>query len=67
MKKYNFFWQKENVTIGALMLLIVMAFVMMRLQYNKDTKNSQYPNSVTSKAKVTIPNQTEIPHFIPAL
>lgn len=66
MKKYFFILQKENLTIGALTLLIIMAFVMMRLQYNKDTQNSEYPNA-TSKAKVTVPNQTEVPHFLPAL
>lgn len=67
MKKYHFFQQKENLTIGMLSLLIVMAFIMMRLQYNKDAQNSEFPNATTSKAKVTIPNQTEIPHFLPAL
>jgi hypothetical protein len=66
MKKYNFFQQKENLTIGALSLLIIMACVMMRLQHNKEAQNSKYPNA-TSKARVTTPNQTEVPHFIPAL
>ncbi|WP_338763341.1 hypothetical protein WAF17_19425 [Bernardetia sp. ABR2-2B] len=67
MKKYIFLQHKENVTIGALLFLIVMAFVMMRLQYNKDKKDSEYPNATTSKTKVTPPNQTETPHFLPAL
>ncbi len=67
MKKYIFLQQKENVTIGALMLLIVMTFVMMRLQYNKDKQSSQYPNTTTSKAKLTPSNRTEVPHFLPAL
>ncbi len=67
MKNYSFFQQKENLTIGALTLLIVMSFVMMRLQYNKTVQNSEFSNATTSKAKGTAPNQTEIPHFLPAL
>jgi hypothetical protein len=67
MKKYVFLQQKENLTIGILSLLIVMAFIMMHLHYNKEAQNSEYPNATTSKAKVTTPNQTEIPHFLPAL
>ncbi|WP_338790155.1 hypothetical protein V9L05_04315 [Bernardetia sp. Wsw4-3y2] len=49
------------------MLLIVMAFVMMRLQYNTDKQSSKYPNATTSKAKLTPSNRTEVPHFLPAL
>lgn len=67
MKKYNFFQQKENLTIGALSLLIIMAFVMMRFQHNKTSQNSEYPNATTSKARTITPNQTKIPHFLPAL
>lgn len=65
MKKHIFRQQKENLTIGMLSLLIVMAFIMMRLQYNKDAQNSEFSNATTNKA--TMPNQTEIPHFLPAL
>lgn len=67
MKKYIFLQQKENLTIGTLTLLIVMAFVMMHFQYKKDAQNSDYTNATTSKAKGVIPNQTEVPRFLPAL
>lgn len=67
MRNYSFFQQKENLTIGALTLLIVMAFVMMRLQHNKDAQNSEFSKATTSKAKITAPSQTKVPHFLPAL
>jgi len=37
------------------------------LQYNKTVQNSEFSNARTSKAKATVPNQTEVPHFLPAL
>ncbi|WP_375559485.1 hypothetical protein ACE193_17345 [Bernardetia sp. OM2101] len=67
MKNYVFFQQKENLTIWALTVLIIMAFVMMHFQYKKTAQNSEYPNATTSKARVSTPNQTEVPHLIPAL
>lgn len=67
MKKYVFLHQKENLTIGALMLLIIMAFVMVRFQYTTKQNNSDSTNITTSKTKVTTPHQTDVPHFLPAL
>jgi len=66
MKKHIFFTQKENVTLLALMTLIVLSFVLIRFQYNSTTKN-QDSSITTSKAKTNTPKQTEIPHFLPAL
>lgn len=66
IRKYIFSLPKENITIGALMLLIIMTFVMINFQNDKSSQDSEYPNT-TSKAKRTTPNQTEVPHFLPAL
>lgn len=69
MKKYIFLQQKENLTIGALILLIVVSLMVMRYQHlsNNSNQNSEYPNVTTSKSKVTKPNQIDVPHFLPAL
>lgn len=69
MKKYIFLQQKENLTIGALILLIVVSLIAMRYQHSsKNTnQNSNYPNATTSTSKLTKPNQIDVPHFLPAL
>ncbi len=74
MEKQLFFRQKENTTFLALLALIVLSFVLMHFQHNKNISSdkSTNPDSITTTSKLKVNSNSKniknnIPAFLPAL